>query len=304
MKRAIAVLSLASVAVLLMAAGRGSSGTTQLKTRADQTTANTKIVEFISGADGLAKASIDIEGDIIANDATLAGDLTVTGTLTAGVQTYSGSDFTTDITVTTDKLVITAASGNLATLGTLSAAGDFKVNTNKLVVTASSGNTAVAGTLAVTGASTLTGAVAVTGAVTAASTLTVAGAIAGPRTIITAASGTTALLAAQSGALVYNTGTSATTTFTLPTAAAGLHFCFAELGDAAGELLINPFGSAADVIVAKTHGAENGTGIATSANSGIKNTAATNVKGDFICLTAVDATTWVATSVAGVWAAQ
>lgn len=296
-QRVFAVFSLAAVAVLLMGAGRAASGTTKMSTRADQTTANTKIAEFVYGADGTTKASVDIEGDVIAHDIAASGDVVITGSLTAGSATYSGSDFSTDVTVNTDKVVITASNGNTVIAGALSATGDFKVNTNKLVVTASNGNTAVAGTLAVTGATTLTGA-------TTASSIAASGIISGLRTIVTAASGTTALTAAMSGALVYNTGTSGTTTFTLPTAAAGLHFCFAELGDAAGEILINPYGAAADVIVAKTHGAQDATGIATSANSGIKNTAATNVKGDHICLTAVDATTWVATSVAGVWAAQ
>lgn len=135
-------------------------------------------------------------------------------------------------------------------------------------------------------------------------TLAVTGQITGPRTVtvVSAASGTTALTAAQSGAIVANTGTSSTTTFTLPSAAAGLSFCFVEGGDAGGELLINP--STGDAIVGKTHGAENGTGIAPAAGTGIKNTAATNVKGDATCLTALDATTWHMTSVAGVWASQ
>lgn len=289
MKKALGFVALASMAVLLMAAARGAAGTSVFKLRADQTTANTKIAEFDNGV-GDVVASIDREGDLIVRNITA-------GAITADSAVYVGSDFSTDVTVNTNKVVITAANGNTAIAGTLGVTGNVAVNTNKFQVTAASGNTSVAGTLAVTGATTLTGA-------TTASTITASGAIAGLRTIVTASSGTTALTAAQSGALVYNTGTSGTTTFTLPTAAAGLHFCFAELGDAAGELLINPYAAAADVIVAKTHGAENGTGIATSANSGIKNTAATNVKGDHICLTAVDATTWVATSVAGVWAAQ
>lgn len=135
-------------------------------------------------------------------------------------------------------------------------------------------------------------------------TLAVTGQITGPRTVtvVSAASGTTALTAAQSGALVANTGTSSTTTFTLPAAAAGLSFCFVEAGDAAGELLVNV--ATGDNIVGKTQPSETGTGINTTAGTGVKNTAATNVKGDFACVTALDATSWYMTSEAGVWATQ
>lgn len=134
-------------------------------------------------------------------------------------------------------------------------------------------------------------------------TLTGTGTVTGAlRQVISAASGTTALTAAQSGALVANTGTSSTTTFTLPTAAAGINFCFVEAGDAGGELLITP--ASGDSIIGKIHGAENATGIATSAGAGIKNTAASNVRGDFTCLVAVDVTNYHMVSVAGIWAAQ
>ena len=122
------------------------------------------------------------------------------------------------------------------------------------------------------------------------------------RRVVTAASGTTAIDDSQSGGLFVNTGTSGTTTFTLPAAAAGLHYCFVENGDAAGELLINV--QTGDNIVGKTDGGATGTGINTAAGTGIKNTAATNAKGDVCMLTAVDSTTWVMTSVAGVWASQ
>jgi hypothetical protein len=128
------------------------------------------------------------------------------------------------------------------------------------------------------------------------------GALQHKRKVITASTGTTTLTAAQSGALVANTGTSGTTTFTLPTPAVGLNYCFVEAGDAGGELLVN-VGTGVS-IVGKTHGAENGSGIATATGTGIKNTAATNVKGDMACVTALSTTAWVMTSVAGVWATQ
>lgn len=199
MKRVMSVASLTALAVILMGAAVGASGTWRFKLRSDQTTADTKIAEFQTGA-ATTVASIDIEGDLV------------------------------------------------ATKGTFS------------------------------------------------------GAVSGPSLVVRASSGTTALAAAQSGAVVANTGTSSTTTFTLPAAAAGLHYCFVEGGDAAGELLINP--SSGDKIVGKTHGAENGTGIAPAAGTGIKNTAASNVKGDHCCLHAIDDVTWQMTSVAGVWASQ
>lgn len=122
------------------------------------------------------------------------------------------------------------------------------------------------------------------------------------RAVVSAASGTTALTVAQSGGVAVNTGTSSTTTFTLPAAAAGLNYCFVEGGDAAGELLVGVTGT--NTVVGKTHGADDGTGIATASSTGIKNTAATNVKGDFACLTALNTSTWLMTSVAGVWASR
>lgn len=200
MKRIFSGVALAALAVLVMGAAVGSAGTWIFKTRSDQTAADTKIAEFVYGADGTTKASVDIEGDVVAAKGTFSD------------------------------------------------------------------------------------------------------AVSGPSAVVSASSGTTALTAAQSGAVVANTGTSATTTFTLPAAAAGLHFCFVEAGDAAGELLITP--ASGDKIVGKTHAAENGTGIAPAAGTGIKNTAASNVKGDHCCLHALDATTWMMTSVAGVWASQ
>lgn len=128
------------------------------------------------------------------------------------------------------------------------------------------------------------------------------GALTWGRRVVSAASGTTTIAAAESGALFANTGTTGTTTFTLPAAAAGLHYCFVEAGDAAGELLINV--QTGDEIVGKTDGSGTGTGIDTAAGTGIKNTALTNVKGDHTCLTALDATTWLMTSVGGTWASQ
>lgn len=112
---------------------------------------------------------------------------------------------------------------------------------------------------------------------------------------------TEAVDAAESGKVYVQTRSSTTVTFTLPAAAAGLTYTFV-CGNASSEILITP--QSGDAIVGKTSGADDGTGIAPAAGTGIKNTAATNVVGDHCTLVALDATTWYMTSVAGVWASQ
>jgi hypothetical protein len=115
---------------------------------------------------------------------------------------------------------------------------------------------------------------------------------------------TKALTAAQSGSVFVNTAvkaSDATTTFLLPTAAAGLNYCFIEDGDASGEINITV--PTAGVIVGKTDASDTGTGVAPAAGTGIKNTKDTNVRGDFVCLKAINTTTWLMYSVAGIWAA-
>jgi hypothetical protein len=112
---------------------------------------------------------------------------------------------------------------------------------------------------------------------------------------------TEAVDAAESGKVYVQTRSSTTVTFTLPAAAAGLTYTFV-CGNASSEILITP--ATGDAIVGKTSGADDGTGIAPAAGTGIKNTAATNVVGDHCTLVALDTTTWYMTSVAGVWASQ
>jgi hypothetical protein len=107
--------------------------------------------------------------------------------------------------------------------------------------------------------------------------------------------------AAESGKVYVQTRTSTTVTYTLPAAVAGLQYTFV-CGHANSEILITP--AAGDAIVGKTHGAQDATGLAPAAGTGIKNTAATNVVGDHCTLVALDDTTWYMTSVAGVWASQ
>lgn len=139
----------------------------------------------------------------------------------------------------------------------------------------------------------------VQGAVTLQSSLTVQGGTIAPTEAITAE--TEAIAATDSGKTYVQTRSSTTVTFSLPAAAAGLTYTFV-CGHADSEILINP--ATGDAIVGKTHAAENGTGLAPAAGTGIKNTAATNVVGDHCTLVALDGTTWYMTSVAGVWASQ
>lgn len=142
-----------------------------------------------------------------------------------------------------------------------------------------------------------------------ANTLTVAGGlvnsgtVTGMRQNAAVVTGDTTLTTADSGKTFIDTKGSATTTFTLPDAGTtkGLEMSFVN-GDASGEILITP--ASGDKIVGKTHGAENGSGIAPAAGTGIKNTAATNVKGDFCTLVFDGVDTWWMTAVAGVWASQ
>lgn len=166
------------------------------------------------------------------------------------------------------------------------------------------GNNTFTGTTTHSGSFVASGGVVgnVTGNVTGDLTGNVTGAITSatlPTEAVTAE--TEAVSASESGKVYVQTRSSTTVTFTLPAAAAGLTYTFV-CGHADSEILITP--GTGDAIVGKTHGAENGTGIAPAAGTGIKNTAATNVVGDHCVLTALDATTWYMTSVAGVWASQ
>ena len=116
---------------------------------------------------------------------TLSSTLGVTSTTTlgstldvSGNTTINNANFSIKDGSSNETFGVTAASGNTAISGTLSATGDFKVNTNKFVVTASNGNTSVAGTLGVTGATTLSNTLTVSGsnATTLGGTLGVSGA--------------------------------------------------------------------------------------------------------------------------------
>ncbi len=112
---------------------------------------------------------------------------------------------------------------------------------------------------------------------------------------------TEAVTADESGKVFVQTRSSTTVTYQLPAAQAGLEYTFV-CGHASSEILITP--ATGDAIVTKIHAAENGTALAPAAGTGIKNTAATNVAGDFIRLVALDDTTWYGVGMAGLWASQ
>lgn len=106
---------------------------------------------------------------------------------------------------------------------------------------------------------------------------------------------------AESGSVFVQTRSSTTVTYTLPAAAPGLEYTFV-CGNASSEILITP--ATGDAIVTKIHAAQDGTALAPAAGTGIKNTAATNVAGDFIKLVSLDGTTWYGVGMAGLWASQ
>lgn len=124
----------------------------------------------------------------------------------------------------------------------------------------------------------------------------------GADTAGTTTADTATLTAADSGKMIVATKATATQVFTLPTAAvAGQRFTFV-CGHASGEILINPI--TAQSIVGKIHAAQDGTGLAPAAGTGIKNTAASNVVGDAITLVSDGVTTWYITAQTGLWASQ
>jgi len=151
--------------------------------------------------------------------------------------------------------------------------------------TATLTNPTVSGTLAVTGTATLTGPVT------------------GIRHFgLIDASATFAVTAAMSGRTFLCTAAAGTQVFTLPAAAtAGLIYTFVcGAGAAGGEIRVGVF--AGDNIIGKTHGANDATGLVSTATTGLLlNTAGSNVVGDFVTLVSDGVTTWYMAAVAGVW---
>ena len=131
----------------------------------------------------------------------------------------------------------------------------------------------------------------------------------GKRNVISTDAATRTLADSEAFSIVIATKGSATQTFTLPTAAsvgAGCQFTFIA-GSAAGEILVDPNdaddikGSAFAAIGADADTAT----LAPADNTGIKNTAGTNVLGDNITLVSDGVTTWYVLGMpTGVWATQ
>lgn len=105
---------------------------------------------------------------------------------------------------------------------------------------------------------------------------------------------------AMSGRTFICTKSSATQTFTLPTAATGaLEYTFI-CGHASGEILVNPTGTNTFAIKASAGGAS----VVTASSTGIKNTAATNILGDSITLVSDGVSQWYGYAQNGIWATQ
>lgn len=132
-------------------------------------------------------------------------------------------------------------------------------------------------------------------------------AMTGKRNIISTDAATRTLTDSESNSIIVATKSSATQTFTLPLAStAGLQFTFI-CGNAGGEILVDP--DDADDIKGFTFsaiGADADTAaLAPADNTGIKNTAATNVVGDCITLVSDGGTKWYTIGpTSGIWATQ
>ncbi len=118
---------------------------------------------------------------------------------------------------------------------------------------------------------------------------------------VNSTAGTIVLTAAQSGQIIRATLGSDTQTFELPAATAkGVQYTFI-CGHASGEILIDPAGS--DKIKCKATN-DDGASIAPAGGTGIKNTAGTNIIGDYITLVADGVDQWDTIGQSGIFAAQ
>jgi hypothetical protein len=192
-----------------------------------------------------------------------------------------------------------AESGQAAAIGVERETGNLvfhsRAGTRKVVDNFS--DQTVAGNKNLTGTTTFTGPQTFTG------DATFNGSINGARGGVSVTSADTIAVGASASNTTYiATKGSATQVFTLPAAATpGLIYSFV-CAHASGEIHVGV--QEGDNIIGKTHGAENGTGILSTATTGLlKNTAASNVVGDFCTLVSDGVTTWYMVAVAGVWSA-
>jgi hypothetical protein len=130
-------------------------------------------------------------------------------------------------------------------------------------------------------------------------------AMAGLRRVVSTLADTLTLTNGDSNSVVFATKSSATQTFTLPSAVtAGLQYTFV-CNNAAGEILINPAtGEKIRGQTLATLGVDADTQAISNTTTGIKNTAATNVVGDSITLLSDGVDTWHIVGSTGIWSTQ
>ena len=151
--------------------------------------------------------------------------------------------------------------------------------------------------VAVNDALTVSGALAVTGATR------ITGALVSSRpTVINLTPTTVSLAAVESGLVSVQTLATGTQTYTLGTAASmpGAVFTFV-CQHAGSEILVTP--NAADQISIKGL-VDHSTSVKPAAGTGVKNTAASNVIGDYLTLVSDGVNTWYEIAGAGIWATQ
>jgi len=194
---------------------------------------------------------------------------------------------------TTLTAVIDATFGTDVDVSTLQAAVQTKLSTADAITTYAPKTSP-----ALTGTPTSTTAAATTNTTQIATTAFVLGEKL--RLIYANVDATIAIAAVDTGKVFIATKASATQTFTLPAAStAGLQYTFI-CGNDGGELKI--LGGAGDTIKLKT--AAGGTLLSVAADTGIKNTAASNIVGDTITLVSDGVTFWYAVSQNGIFASN
>lgn len=262
-----------------------------------------------------------------------SGNTAVAGTLiVTGLTTFSGGVANTGTLTNTGVLAIVSPSASSLAVGLAGATNPaFVVDSSTasqaagLSVTgaATGGTVAVAAidsgsatnlTLNAKGTGTIgigsvsTGAVTITPATNITGALIVTGTINGPSGATISTATPVVLTAAMSGRLfVSNSTADAVQVFTLPPAStAGLVFCFSLGSSSLGsnrEVDVEPQG-ASDLIIGTTTAA-GGTGIVTTAGPGhgVKNTHATAVRGNQVCVQSDGVNTYYQRSLSGTWAA-
>ena len=140
-----------------------------------------------------------------------------------------------------------------------------------------------------------TGNLSVTGNVNAVN-FVASGTILGALNVVTTTDGTESPTAAQMyGTMFIADHATATsdTDYTLPTAAAGMTACFYDNGAGAGGIIVDA--AASDEILL------NGAGVGAADAIDSPGVAGDGANGDFVCLLAIDATSWITLGMSGTW---